>query len=42
MSCYSIGQSKRSTEFKNGSNLVPGPGSYEPNKQYKVIPPSWK
>lgn len=42
MSCYSIGQSKRSTEWKNTSHNVPGPGSYDPSKPFKVIPPSWK
>lgn len=41
MSCYSIGQSKRSTEFKQGA-FVPGPGAYDPPTQFKITPPAWK
>ena len=41
-SAYSIGLSKRSTEWKNNSHYVPGPGSYEPTKSQKYTPPSWK
>ena len=40
MSCYSIGQSKRSTEWKDGSHLVPGPGAYDP-KTFQPTPPKY-
>lgn len=42
VSAWSIGTSKRSTDWKNSSHYAPGPGAYTPGKRPRNIPPSWK
>lgn len=39
---FSIGTSRRSSDWKAGSYQTPGPGSYEYGSFRKTNPPSWK
>lgn len=39
---YTIGTGKRSNDIKTGVYYVPGSGAYNPVKNQRINPPSWK